>query len=135
MASANYRTPFFRRLFLAWAVGFALSYGVLVPSSSAKEGDGRDFPKIRTLSNRADLISGGDALVEIVLPRRRTEASKIRVELNGRDVTHEFATRADGRFLGLVKGLVLGKNKLTAAFKGKAVERLKITNYPIGGPI
>jgi hypothetical protein len=90
--------------------------------------------EIRSLSNRADLISGGDALVEIVLPHG-TDASSVRVELNKQDITHRFAVRADGRFLGLVDGLRLGKNKLTAKGKQGPVEKLTITNYPIGGPI
>jgi len=90
--------------------------------------------EIRSLSNRADLISGGDALVEIVLPHG-IDASSVRVELNKQDITHRFAIRADGRFLGLVDGLRLGKNKLTAKTKGSPVEKLTITNYPIGGPI
>src|SRR5262245_59244725 len=60
--------------------------------------------EIRTLSNRADLVSGGDVLAEIVLPRH-TRADEVRVELNGRDVRQEFAIRADGRFLALLKGL------------------------------
>ena len=126
-------SSFVFKALLAWAVGTALASILLIPSSSsAKDRKSRDL-EIRTLSNRADLISGGDALVEIVLPRR-TKANRVRVELNGRDITYEFATRADGRFLGLVKGLELGKNELTAAV-GEAIERLTITNYPIGGPI
>ena len=120
-------------LVLAWAVGTALSNSLLVPSTStARDRDAFDL-EIRTISNRADLISGGDALVEIVLPPR-TRASSVRVELNGRDITRRFAIRADGRFVGLVQGLQLGKNRLTAAV-GHRVERLTVTNHAIGGPI
>src|SRR5204863_7082145 len=67
--------------------------------------------EIRTLSNRADLVSGGDVLVEIVLPRH-AQPRDVQVELNGRDIRHDFAVRGDGRFLGLVRGLSAGKNKL-----------------------
>src|SRR5213596_3197339 len=45
---------------------------------------------IKVLSNRADLISGGDALVEIVLPAGVDPAS-VRVDVDGRDVTAAFA--------------------------------------------
>ena len=89
--------------------------------------------EIRTLSNRADLISGGDALVEVVLPRR-SDAARVRVKLNGRDVSSAFTTR-DGRLIGLVTGLKVGKNSLTAQLKDQPVERLTITNHPAGGPI
>src|SRR5262249_40152236 len=81
----------------------------------ATGGERHDQPlEIRTLSNRADLVSGGDVLVEIVLPRR-TRPDAVQVELNGRDIRHEFAVRADGRFLALLKRLSLGKNKLVAS--------------------
>src|SRR5262249_34874963 len=90
--------------------------------------------ELRTLSNRADLVSGGDVLVEIVLPRH-TRPDQVRVELNGRDIRHQFAVRADGRFLGLVTGLSAGKNKLVASVRGDDAQRLTITNHAIGGPI
>jgi hypothetical protein len=110
-----------------------VSYGLLIPSSGAKENEKQDF-QIRTLSNRADLVSGGDVLVEIVLPHK-AQPGKVEVELNGRDVSHDFAIRADGRFIGMVKGLSIGKNTLTAAVKGEGTQRLSIINHPIGGPI
>src|SRR5258708_9903326 len=112
------------------AVLFGLGCGV---AGAKPDKDSRDL-EIRTLSNSADLISGGDALVEIVLPPG-TNAGSVRVELNRRDITYQFGTRADGRFLGLVDHLELGKNKLTATAKGKRAQKLTITNYPIGGPI
>jgi len=118
----------------AFAFVTAVVLGVACGVAGAKpDNDGRDL-EIRTLSNGADLISGGDALVEIVLPLG-TDASNVRVELNQRDITYQFATRANGRFLGLVNQLKPGKNKLTARVEGKPVEKLTITNYPIGGPI
>jgi hypothetical protein len=90
--------------------------------------------RIDVLSNRADLISGGDALVQIELPRGAT-ASRVRVALNGQDVTSSFAVRPNGAFEGLVTGLRNGRNELTARpgfFDGQAIT---ITNHPIGGPI
>jgi len=117
---------------MGWAIGLGLCCSALVPSAGAKERDER--LQIRTLSNRADLVSGGDVLVEIVLPLR-PEADRVQVELNGRDISHEFAIRANGRFIGLIKGLSVGKNKLVAALRGEGAQRLTITNYQIGGPI
>ncbi|WP_245970952.1 DUF6351 family protein [Streptomyces rishiriensis] len=89
--------------------------------------------RVRVLSNRADLVSGGDALVEVVLPSKAKPA-KVRVDVDGRDVTPAFAVRPDGRFLGLVTGLKVGENRLTA--RGQAgTTRLTITNHPLGGPV
>jgi Tannase-like family of unknown function (DUF6351) len=93
--------------------------------------------RIDVLSNRADLVSGGDALVQVVLPRHVSPA-QVRVDLNGQDVTSSFAVRADGRFLGLVSGLRDGRNALTAraaSFEDGGSARITITNHPIGGPI
>ena len=89
--------------------------------------------KVFTLSNRPDLISGGDARVVIALGRG-LERSKVDVELNGRDVTQEFALRPGGRFEAFLTGLRVGRNVVTATAPGYA-GRLVITNHPNGGPI
>ncbi|WP_143677543.1 DUF6351 family protein, partial [Streptomyces scabiei] len=54
-----------------------------------------ESPQIRVLSNRADLVSGGDALVEVALPSGGTPEN-VRVDVDGRDVTSAFAVRPDG---------------------------------------
>src|SRR5436305_12179252 len=69
-------------------------------------------PTIAVLSNRADLISGGEALVAVALPPR-TNPQQVKVRLGGRDVTSEFALRDDGQDEGLLTGLHLGTNALT----------------------
>lgn len=117
----------------SWTNLLLLCCAALGSPASAKQRQDRAL-EIRTLSNRADLVSGGDVLVEIVLPHR-TQANDVQVELNGRDIRHEFALRADGRFVGLLKGLSVGKNKLVAVARGQEAQRLTITNHPIGGPI
>jgi hypothetical protein len=89
---------------------------------------------IQVLSNRADLISGGDALVEIVLPPG-FGASGLHVEVGNRDVTPSFALRANGRVLGVVDGLPVGASVLTATLPGAEGRRITITNHPIGGPV
>jgi len=82
---------------------------------------------ITTLSNRPNLISGGDALVQITTD----EAGAGAVTLNGADVTAMFRPGTTANTLvGLVTGLNLGANTLAAGGKS-----LVITNYPIKGPI
>ena len=101
---------------------------------------------ITVLSNRADLISGGDALVAIDLGD--AEASSVTVTLNGHDITNSFAVRENGHYEGLVAGLQVGENVLvasTAATRQHGNRKQKqeiaigrqitIRNYPIGGPI
>jgi hypothetical protein len=89
---------------------------------------------IEVLSNRADLISGGDALVAVRLPAA-VRPRQVRVTVGGRDVTRRFAVRGDGRFLGLVTRLHLGRNVLRAAAPGARPARAVIVDHPNGGPV
>jgi len=90
--------------------------------------------QIDVLSNRADLISAGDALVEVVLPAG-TDPSGVVVTDDGRDVSSAFGPSADGRFLGLVEDLDLGPNVLQATLPDGSGARITITNHPNGGPV
>src|SRR5688572_1143422 len=70
--------------------------------------------EIRTVSTPADRVSGGDVLVEISNVRERARHPLV-VTLNGRDVTAAFRAGSEpGSRIGLVNGLELGKNKLSA---------------------
>ncbi len=90
--------------------------------------------EIDVLSNRADLISAGDALVEVKLPAG-TDPSGVVVADDGRDVSNAFAVNGDGRFLGLVEGLDLGDNVITATLPDGSGARITIVNHPNGGPV
>jgi hypothetical protein len=103
---------------------------VVLPSPSGAAGDVR----LEVLSNRADLISGGDALVEVVLPANADPAS-VRLDVAGRDVSGAFAVREGGRVLGVVTGLALGPNVLTARLPDGRGARISLVNHPIGGPV
>src|SRR5580658_2184002 len=72
---------------------------------------------IHVLSNRANLISGGEALTSISLPSH-AKASAVSVTLNGSNVTSEFALRPNGSFEGLLTGLKLGTNVVSAKAGG-----------------
>jgi len=117
----------------------AASSAAARPAPEASSGDrdeNGDDPhvQVKTLSNRADLISGGDALVEVMLSKPKL-ASSVRVQLNGSDISSKFAVRAGGRILGVVTGLVNGDNLLVASTSKSHAARLVITNHPIGGPV
>ncbi|MGE0884610.1 MAG: DUF6351 family protein [Blastocatellales bacterium] len=92
--------------------------------------------EIRILSSRPDLVSGGDALIE-VKASPDIPLSQIALSLNGKDVTAQLKADAPtGSLRGLVGGLRLGENTLGAtARSSKAKASLKVTNYPITGPI
>ncbi|MBV9039596.1 MAG: hypothetical protein JOZ68_01220 [Acidimicrobiia bacterium] len=89
---------------------------------------------IQVLSNRADLISGGEALVAVELPAGTTPAS-VRMTLGTNDITSDFALRPNGRYEGLVTGLQLGDNVVTATMPNGSGARITITNHPNGGPM
>jgi hypothetical protein len=105
-------------LLLAAAVTFLL----FMPAASAAA-----KVEIRVLSNRADLISGGDALVQ-VKPAGAT------VFVGRRNVTRAFAVRPNRRYQALLTGLRKGANRVVAR-KGKSGARLTIFNHRIGGPV
>lgn len=91
-------------------------------------------PSMLVLSNRADLISGGDALIEVLMPAG-AEVSKLRVLLNGEDVSEQFALRPNGRVMAQLKGLNLGNNTLTATNGNSPTASIAIVNHPNGGPV
>ena len=90
--------------------------------------------QIKVLSTRADLVSGDEALVQVIPPPGASPSS-VRVTVGGRDVTSDFGERPNGKFEGLVTGLALGANVLTARLPDGDGANLTITNHPIGGPV
>ena len=93
--------------------------------------------EIKTLSSRPDLVSGGDALVEVKAPAG-ARLNDLTLTLNGKDVTSRLRLdAASGGFRGLIGGMVVGENTLVAKLKSPkpAQAGLKVTNYPITGPI
>src|ERR1700741_3321187 len=83
-----------KRIFARASCILALAVGVCSVASAAA-------PEILVLSNRADLVSGGDALVEIKVPSYFPNAAKaVKIDVDGRSVTDSFQVRADGRFYG-----------------------------------
>ncbi|WP_243059691.1 DUF6351 family protein [Nocardioides sp. SR21] len=119
---------------------FALVLLALVaPLLVAAPGTGSAVPKpgrltIEVLSNRADLVSAGDVLLAVRLPQG-VRAGQVRVTADGRDVTRRFAVRDDGRFLGLVTGLDLGRTVLRATAPGARADRAVVVNHPNAGPV
>lgn len=89
---------------------------------------------VEVLSNRADLVSAGDVLLAVDLPRG-VRPRQVEVTVDGRDVTKRFAVREDGRYVGLVTGLDLGRNVVRATAPRATPGRAVVTNHPNGGPV
>src|SRR5882672_7052184 len=115
-----------------------LALGALL-AVSTQAGEDRSNFEIVSLSNRADLVSGADALLEVRVPKN-VPLNQLTLRLNGRDVTRAFMTNAAARVLrGVVTDLVDGDNEFVAEAHGhghsELQARLRITNHPIGGPV
>src|SRR6478735_3992686 len=89
---------------------------------------------VEVLSNRADLVSAGDALVAVRIPHG-VRPGQVRVTVDDRDVTKRFAVRKDGQFVGLVRGLEVGRNVIRAKAPGAQPDRVVVTDHPNGGPL
>jgi hypothetical protein len=126
------------RLGVAWKIAAATLATLVLASCGGGGGggssDSSNTLQLSTLSNRADLVSDGDALVQLSVPTGAL-ASSLKVTLNGTDVTGSFATRADGRMTALLSGLANGDNVVEASSLGAFGGRLTITNAPRQGPV
>ena len=116
----------------------ALASAVLA-SCGGGDGDGIKLEvgtpiEIRTLNNRADLISGGDALVEVSGPPGQFSKA-LKITLNGTDVTSAFSAVGNGRYVGRVEGLAEGANTLEVTTADVPGAKLQITNAPRSGPV
>ena len=113
-----------RLLFTAVAIALSL------PLTAAAQG-----LQLRVLSNpRPEFVSGGDVLVGVTRPTG-TQASGVRLTLNGGDITSALRTDATGRTLmALVKGLNDGSNTLGAT-AGNATAKLTVVNHAVAGPV
>lgn len=118
---------------LATACGSSSPPGAEGSPVNGDTGSGGPF-ELRVLSNRPQLISGGDALIEVVLPGGAAPETVL-VTMDGRDVSDDFALRPNGRFMGVVNGLAEGDTDLAARLGDGTTRQITITNHPIGGPI
>lgn len=88
--------------------------------------------QLAVLSNRPDLISGGDVLVEVVLGDAG-DRPQLQLTRNGDDVTGVLQATPDNarRLLGVVDELDIGENTLAVNLGNSVV----VTNHPIEGPV
>ena len=94
-----------------------------------------DSLQLRVLSSRADMVSGGDALVRVDLAAG-VAAADVKLTVNGADATKQLKADASGRSLtALVTGLHNGSNALTATAAKTGSAKLTVINHPITGPI
>src|SRR4051795_1745443 len=117
----------------SWATILAVAGVVLagVPAAALAASPAID---IRGLSSRADLVSGGDALVELGLPAG-VAPGDVTVRDGAVDITGDFAQRENGKVEGIVTGMALGPNTLSASAPGATTGTVTVVNHPNGGPV
>ena len=117
----------------ALAVPLAPMSGSLAAQPSGAVPSSKHALVVTVLSNRADLISGGDALVKVDLPAR-LDPDAVTVSVGAKDVSDRFRVRRNGQFEGLLTGLAVGDNVVKATAPGYAGSTV-VTNHPNGGPL
>ena len=121
-------------LALSAAAIVAVGGGVATVDATASAVRGASVT-IATLSNRADLVSGGDALIRVTVPAG-ANAARVAVTVNGHRVS---SVRPDGAhshsLTGLITGLRNGVNVVKALLPSGRGAQLTVTNHPSGGPV
>ena len=119
------------RKFRVKLVAFAFAVAAIALSPGAAHAKTAD---LTVLSSKPNQVSGGDALVRVDASPQLLDSLAVR--RNGTDVTDSFSPQ-DGGLVGLVDGLVLGKNELEVvdSATGKRLAQRKLFDYPTEGPI
>lgn len=106
-----------------------LLVGVTTAEASEVDSQKRGLTVTSVSNPKPEFVSGGDVLVRVA-----GAADGVRVNRNGADVTASFVKQSDGAWLGLVTGLRLGDNSITADAGGRHAS-LRLTNHAISGPV
>ncbi|HYP71045.1 MAG TPA: DUF6351 family protein, partial [Variovorax sp.] len=97
--------------------------------------DNGNSVRLRVLSSAPEYVSGGDARIEVrAAPGLR---DKLELWLNGQRLNVALA-ETDAGLEGVISGLKVGANMLEVRHrsgKGQSRDQLKLTNYPITGPM
>lgn len=131
MSKSNFSSRFAKRCRLASAALLSLA----LAACGGDGGPAASQVSLSVLSSRADMASGGSALVGVNLPEN-VAASAVKLTVNGTAVTTALKISADGGYEVLIDGLKVGANEIVAVeTNGRKAAPLAVTNFPITGPI
>ena len=116
---------------------FLLAFGAAILSATsalaqAVTGDGF---AVRTLSTRADMVTGGDVLLQVTAPA--SAVGRIAIMVNGRAARAETKTPSPASpLILLLTGLPPGRSVVDVGVQGQPpAAQLAIVNHPITGPV
>ena len=116
------------------SASLTLSAASQTQSPAPPPAGGHQF-RIGVLSSRPDMISGGDALIEISVPPQYP-LKGVTVQLNGQDITSVFRQEPGvNKMLAVVSGMKLGANTVSLLNEGKVQVEAELKNYSSTGPI
>src|ERR1700730_215252 len=88
--------------------------------------------ELKSVSSRADAVSGGDVLLQLSTPLRSSWIA----QLNSHDVTSSFhQAEGSNTLLALLSGLKEGRNTVEIRVDGTIKSKLEILNHPLAGPV
>jgi hypothetical protein len=123
-----------RRRMLASAAAVAVALPLLVAATPSTDDGSDPSVDIEIVSNRADLVSGGDVRVRLDLPVR-ANLDDLAVHLGETDVTDEFALRPSGHVEALLEGVDVGEHVIRAQVGTSDIAEQTLAMHPNGGPV
>ena len=112
----------------------AVGIGLLAAPVSAQVVTGGGF-EVRTLSTRADMVSGGDVLIQIKITPP-SAASRVVLTVNGQEPHGNVRQGTDGALVARLTELQPGTNAIAVGLKGqRPAVQLSVVNHPIAGPV
>jgi hypothetical protein len=122
------------------AIFVLVAAGATITAAASAQGAKSAPVGLEAVSNRADLVAGGDVLVRVTLPKSGS-ADSVTLSLNGRALSNALHAAPNGvpgvdgnGYLALVNGLSVGRNTITASVSHDTA-KLEVTNHPVGGPV
>lgn len=108
----------------------------LIPAAAFAKPDSAGKWGIEVVSSPPEYVSGDDARLLVHVPPG--QVGKVKITVDGRDVTDRFTPRDEDTLEGVVDGLVIGDNVVEVRprnSKGKPTAAVTLTNHPITGPM
>ena len=116
--------------------GFLVALTVMIAVWISGPSLAADKVAVRVVSGRPDMVSGGDALIEITGSPEVIKSPALSVIVNGRNLRPVFRNgQTLDSLLGRIEGLTAGKNTLEVKLDDKRQAVLELMNYPIAGSV